>query len=159
MIKKCIVCECEFEGGINKLICGDICRKKRQLLIQQKLRKKNKNEYTKKYEKTKRGFLMRSYRNIKSRITGVQKKKYHLYEGKEFNIDKKDFYEWSLNNHTFNSLFKEWENKNYDRRLTPSVDRIRSDLGYTFENIRWVTHSENSRHIKKNLSILETMEF
>jgi hypothetical protein len=91
MIKKCIVCGCEFEGGENKLICGDGCRKKRHLITQQKLRKKNKNEYTKRYEKTKHGFLMRLYRNIKSRITGVQKKKYHLYEGKEFNINKKRF--------------------------------------------------------------------
>ena len=32
----------------------------------------------KKYEKTKKGFLMRLYRNMQSRVQGVQKKKHHL---------------------------------------------------------------------------------
>jgi hypothetical protein len=33
-----------------------------------------------KYEKTKKGFLMRKYRNMQSRVTGIQKKKAHLYK-------------------------------------------------------------------------------
>ena len=46
----------------------------------QRLRRRlNNNSYTKKYEKTKSGFLMRLYRNMQSRVTGVQRKKLHLY--------------------------------------------------------------------------------
>lgn len=107
-------------------------------------RSRNGNACTKKYEKTHRGFLMRLYRNMQSRITGVQKSKYHLYEGKEL-LAKNDFYDWAIKNHKFISLFNEFENNNYNRKLSPSVDRIDSSKGYLIENMEWVTHSENSK--------------
>lgn len=96
------------------------------------------------YEKTKKGFLMRTYRNMKSRVEGVQKLKSHLYTGKDL-LDKNVFYDWALNNYDFNSLFKTWEVSDYIRTLTPSIDRIRTDKGYVIENMQWITHSENSR--------------
>jgi len=102
------------------------------------------NKNTKKYEKTKNGFLVRCYRNMKSRINGVQKAKFHLYKDK-YLMDKQVFYSFSIVDITFNSLFDVWEKSNYDRKLTPSLDRINSDIGYTLENVEWVTHSENSR--------------
>jgi hypothetical protein len=107
-------------------------------------RQKNGNSVTKKYEKTKNGFLMRLYRNMKSRINGVQKEKFHLYEGK-FLIEKEDFYEWAKNNGQFHLLFEDYELNNYDRKLAPSVDRINSKLGYELSNMEFITHSENSR--------------
>jgi hypothetical protein len=111
---------------------------------QRERRKENNNKITLKYEKTKQGFLMRLYRNMLSRITGVQKKKHHLYQNKSL-LEKIDFYNWAINNIDFHILFQNWENNNYDRKLTPSVDRIDSDKGYSLDNIEWVTHSENSR--------------
>jgi len=102
------------------------------------------NAATKKYEKTKKGFLVRCYRNMKSRINGVQKAKFHLYEGK-YLMDKLDFYNYSLNNKAFNKLFDIWEKSNYDTKLTPSLDRVNSEIGYKLDNVEWVTHSENSR--------------
>jgi len=99
---------------------------------------------TKKYEKTKKGFLVRCYRNMKSRITGVQKAKFHLYEGKEL-MDKQEFYNYSLNCKEFHKLFDVWELSEYNRKLTPSLDRIDSSKGYNLKNIEWITHSENSR--------------
>lgn len=107
-------------------------------------RQKNNNSITKKYEKTKGGFIMRMYRNMKSRISGVQHLKSHLYLGKEI-MSKQDFYDIAKNSNQFNSLFIKWEASEYDRKLTPSVDRIRPEIGYTKENIRFITHSENSR--------------
>jgi hypothetical protein len=104
----------------------------------------NGNACTKKYEKTKKGFLVRMYRNMKSRIVGIQYKKAHLYLGKEL-LDKEIFYNIALNDENFNKLFQEWELSGYNRKLTPSVDRIDSSLGYSVENIRFITHSENSR--------------
>lgn len=108
----------------------------------------------KKYEKTKNGFLMRTYRNMKSRILGIQKLKAHLYLGKEL-LAKEEFYKFSLQSVDFHSLFEVWENSNYNRKLTPSIDRINSDLGYSLDNIRWITHSENSGlgNKKKRLKI------
>lgn len=103
-----------------------------------------KNTTTRKYEKTKAGFLVRLYRNMKSRITGIQKIKYHLYKDKTL-LDKQEFYKWAMNCRQFEHLFTKWQEAQYDRGLTPSVDRINSDMGYEISNMEWVTHSENSR--------------
>jgi hypothetical protein len=107
---------------------------------------RSKNNYlkTKKYEKSKKGFLVRCYRNMKSRVLGIQKLKYHLYGGLEI-LNKKDFYAWSIDNKNFNLLFTNWEKSNYLKKLTPSIDRIDSSKGYVLKNMQWITHSENSR--------------
>jgi hypothetical protein len=111
-------------------------------------RAKNDNLHTKKYEKTKNGFLMRLYRNMKSRVTGVQAAKFHLYAGKEL-LEKEVFYEWAKQSKKFHSLFRVWESSGYKRTLAPSVDRINSELGYKIENMRWVTMSENCKNIRR----------
>lgn len=111
---------------------------------QRDLRKANGNAYSRAYEKTKNGFLMRMYRNMQSRIEGIQKAKHHLYEGKEL-LPRGKFYGWAKCNETFDRLFNDWEKSGYDRKLTPSVDRIDSSKGYILSNMEWVTHSENSR--------------
>lgn len=115
-----------------------------RLEYQRNYRLLNSNSCTKKYEKTKKGFLMRLYRNMESRITGVQKQKHHLYSGKTL-LNREDFYNWALNSKEFHSLFSNFELSNYDRKLTPSVDRIDSSKGYDISNMEWVTHSENSK--------------
>jgi hypothetical protein len=96
------------------------------------------------YEKTIKGFLVRLYRNMKSRIEGVQKKKHHLYKGKDL-LSKDVFYNWAIEHKDFHSLYKTWVSSGYSRKLTPSVDRIDSSKGYCLDNMRWLTHSENSR--------------
>ena len=110
---------------------------------QRKNRAENGNVCTKKYEKTKKGFLVRMYRNMKSRTCGVQKMKAHLYLGLSL-IDKEPFYEWALNSDEFHVMFATWETANYDRKLTPTVDRINSSIGYELHNMQWLTHSQNS---------------
>lgn len=111
---------------------------------QRVMRLENGNAWTLKYERTKGGKLMRIYRNMLSRITGVQKKKAHLYEGKPL-LPKSEFYQWAIASPDFHRLFADWERSGYQRKLAPSVDRIFSSMGYTLENMEWVTHSENSR--------------
>jgi len=111
---------------------------------QRELRKLNCNAYTKKYEKTKQGFLVRKYRNMQSRISGVQKQKHHLYRNLTL-LDRNQFYEWALNSKVFHKLFLKWKQSNYDRKLCPSVNRIDTSRGYELDNIEWITHSENSR--------------
>lgn len=116
------------------------CRLERQ----RARRRESGNADTAKYEKSKKGFLMRAYRNMKSRVTGIQQAKFHLYEGKKL-LPKDQFYEWALNSRDFHRLFQAWEASGHDRKLTPSVDRIDSSHGYWLWNMEWVTHSENSR--------------
>jgi hypothetical protein len=113
---------------------------------------KNENKPTLKYEKTPKGFLVRVYRNMKSRVTGVTKKKNHLYLGLEL-LDKDSFYEWSLNDPSFLELFKVWTESSYPRRSTPSIDRIDSNKGYTPDNIQWITFSENCSKVTRSKGI------
>ena len=115
-------------------------------LWQKERRKKTNNICTKRYEKTPKGFLVRLYRNMQSRVTGVQKVKHHLYRGKSL-LNRDEFYAWAKSSLEFKKLFADWELSNYTRTLTPSVDRINSDLGYSLENMRWVTFSENCRNV------------
>jgi hypothetical protein len=111
---------------------------------QREYRKNNKNKVVRKYEKTEKGFMMRLYRNMKSRVSGVQKQKFHLYQGKTL-LSKEEFYEWFKNNKDKDELFRKYEESGFDRKLAPSVDRIDSSKGYELDNIRLITHSENSR--------------
>ena len=114
------------------------------LKYQREYRKRTGNACTAKYEKTHKGFLMRLYRNMQSRVTGVQKKKHHLYKG-IYLLPREEFYGWAGESEEFFRLFMIWKDNGYDRKLTPTVDRIDSDGGYELSNMEWVTHSENSR--------------
>lgn len=118
--------------------------KEERLKYQQERRKSNGNLDTKRYEKTENGFLMRMYRNMKSRVTGIQTKKAHLYQGKEI-LSKEDFYEWAKCSPMFMVLFKQYTDKGYKMKDAPTVDRLDSSLGYTLDNMQWVTHSVNSQ--------------
>lgn len=159
MKKTCKICKNEFDYSMfgnhpetsdkKKNFCR-ICDNAKQRIK----RKESGNAITRRYEKTKKGFLVRAYRNMLSRVCGVQKSKYHLYSGLDI-MPKEVFYEWSLSNEDFNRLFESWENSGHERKLTPSIDRINSYLGYTIDNSRWITFSLNcslgARSIKKEL--------
>lgn len=114
-------------------------------LIKQRVRRKlSGNANTHKYEKTINGFLMRCYRNMKSRVTGIQKLKSHLYKNLSI-LNKEQFYDWSKNDTCFNKLYLNWKLENYNKKMCPSIDRINTSIGYELNNMRWITHSENSR--------------
>lgn len=125
-------------------------------LYQRIRRKENGNADTLKYERTKKGKIMRIYRNMLSRVTGVQRQKFHLYHGKEI-LPKNEFYEWAISSKDFHLLFDAWVESGYERRLAPSVDRIDSSRGYSVGNMEWVTHSENSR--RGAISQIESGQF
>ena len=107
-------------------------------------RARTNNAATKKYERTINGKLMRIYRNMQSRITGVQKQKSHLYQGK-YLLGREQFYEWARANPDFLRLYNDWVKSGYERKLAPTVDRINPSIGYQLDNMQWLTHSENSR--------------
>lgn len=117
--------------------------KEERLIYQRQYRLNNKNACTVKYERTKKGKLVRTYRNMESRVKGIAKNKAHLYKNLPI-LEREDFYEWALNDETYNKLHSDWVASNYCRKLSPSIDRVDAEKGYTMENIRWLTHSENS---------------
>lgn len=137
-----VIPDAHAKPGVSK----EVLEEKRLVKnLKQRLRRER-NRYLdcKKYEKTKKGFLMRTYRNMKSRVSGIQRLKSHLYLGLTI-LPREDFYKFSLASEDFNKLFDIWEASMYDRKLSPSINRINSNKGYILDNIEWVTHSENSR--------------
>jgi hypothetical protein len=110
---------------------------------QRERRSDNGNAYTKKYERTKKGKLVRTYRNMLSRVFGIVKGKAHLYEGLPI-LGKEVFYDWSLSDKAYSNLYDEWVYSDYCKKLSPSIDRIDTEKGYVIGNIRWLTHSQNS---------------
>ena len=110
---------------------------------QRELRKIDGNKNTKKYLKTKRGFLMDKYRHMMGRVEGHS---YylgvHMWAGKEI-LPKETFYEWAMAQTEFHKLYDEWVASGYERKLCPSVDRIKGELGYIIGNMEFVTFSVN----------------
>jgi len=154
--KKCLICNNYF---IARNWRAEVCSHRCHLERRKKWHNKNVNEirakareryhnggkaHYAKYEKTPKGFLMRKYRNMQSRVLGIQRLKAHLYKGKEL-LKREEYYEWSLASKKFWKLYREWIISNYNRKLTPTVDRIDPSQGYFLKNMEWVTHSENSR--------------
>lgn len=111
---------------------------------QREYRQRTKNACTNKYERTINGFLMRKYRNMESRVMGIQKLKSHLYQGKDL-LDRESFYRWAKSSPEFHKLWNVWVISGYDRKLCPTVDRKDPKTGYHLSNMEWITHSENSR--------------
>ena len=118
--------------------------KEERRIYQRARRALNKNSDTKKYEKTVNGFLMRLYSNMKSRVTGVQHKKAHLYLGKEL-LNKEEFYEFAKCSPMFIVLFEQYIKGGCQRKEAPSPDRLDTKIGYTLDNMQWVTQSVNSQ--------------
>ena len=106
----------------------------------------------KRYEKTPKGYLVRSYGNMKSRVEGIQKS--GSWTGKEL-LPKEEFYQWSLANPEYRRLHAEYEASGYDRMLAPSPDRVDPERGYTVDNIQWVTHAENSLRAARRSKLSE----
>lgn len=51
--------------------------------------------------------------------------------------------EWILKQKRFEMLYKNWVASKYDRWKRPSCDRLKNNLGYSFDNIRLVTWRRN----------------
>jgi hypothetical protein len=86
----------------------------------------------------------RRNKNKVSRVEGIQWKRSVSHYKQEI-LSKEEFYKWALENPDFHDLFKEWEENKYDRKITPSIDRIDPRFGYFLKNMQFVTAGENSR--------------
>lgn len=110
------------------------------------------NATTKRYERTKKGKLMRTYRNMQSRVLGILKKKAHLYSGLPI-LPRHDFYKWAMASGEFHRLYDAWVAAGHRCGDSPSIDRIDATKGYIVGNMRWLTHRENSRLTRQRLAM------
>lgn len=142
-MKTCSKCgETKDVGEFPKRTHGRVCQSCRNA-AQRERRRLNNDRSTKVYEKSPNGYLMRAYRNMQSRVMGVQKKNAHLYQGLSI-LPRDQFYAWAKDNPDFWRLYRRWVAAGYDRKLTPSVNRVDPNKGYDLDNIEWLTHSVNS---------------
>jgi len=87
-------------------------------------------------------FLDYKYSSMKRRVSGKSTNRPDLYSGKAI-VPKDAFMVWAKNNPDFLSLYKRWVSCNFDRKLTPTINRINSSRGYTLDNMEWMTNSQN----------------
>lgn len=115
---------------------------------QRERRRKSKGKNTKKYERTFNGKLMRTYRNMESRVKGILLKKSHIYKGLPI-VSRDEFYDWSKNNKDYREIFDSWVESGYILRKSPSIDRKDPEKGYTLDNMRWVAFSYNCSQVRR----------
>lgn len=123
--------------------CANACRRSRVKVLMQTNPQKVLS-LQRAYGKTLDGKIMMSYHNMRGRVLGLQEKKAHLYKGLPI-MSRHEFYTWALTDIGLKRVFTAWVVSGYERRLSPSVNRIDPKLGYVAGNIEWITHGENSR--------------
>jgi len=100
------------------------------------------NCLSKKHKKTKHGFIVSLYTNQKAN----SKKRGHIPPV----YTKEELKEWLYSQPLFHHLFHLWRISNYDKMITPSIDRLNDYEPYSFSNIRLVTWGENNEKSHKD---------
>ena len=54
-----------------------------------------------------------------------------------------EFKQWVLQHPNYDKLYEQYKSSGYDKELVPSVDRLDSSRGYSFDNIQLITFKEN----------------
>lgn len=88
-------------------------------------------------KKTKRNLIFRIYNHQKD---SCKKRK---MPNPTYSRD--DLYDYMMASQKFHILFDTWQSSNYDKNLTPSIDRLDDKISYRMDNIRICTWEENYR--------------
>ena len=89
----------------------------------------------KRFRRTKRGLLYKIYGGqvTSSKTRGHSSPKYSF----------EDLYNWAMSQHLFHDLYDLWVISGFDKMQTPSIDRLKDNIGYKFSNIQLSTWQEN----------------
>lgn len=117
--------------------------------------KRNNPEKAKEYRNTIPSLICRIYNRMQSRVNGKACKSPYLYKGLAI-CTKEEFNKLAYTSHEFKMLYIAWKDNEWNIRLTPSVNRINPELGYTIENIEFITFSKNCSQTRKNGYVSKT---
>jgi len=99
---------------------------------------------SKKYYKSYQGRVNRAYLGMKERANSK----------KLYCMSKEEFICWcDKNDVRYKSLYDIWKQSHFTMRTTPTIDRIDNSKGYSLDNIRWCTMSENASKQDKDISL------
>lgn len=82
--------------------------------------------------------------HIKNRCDG--KIKQSVRYSKYNYLTKEEFIDWCYkkeNIYSFFNIWRKWKESNFQRNMTPTIDRKNDSLGYTVENIQWLSLRDN----------------
>lgn len=65
------------------------------------------------------------------------------YYGKPI-CTKEEFINKFLTDAQFLALYKKWQDAGFTRAASPAIDRINNNLGYTLDNLEFISHRVNS---------------
>lgn len=68
-----------------------------------------------------------------------------------------EFKKWIYDNDEFETLYSNWLKNNKHKDLTPSIDRLENNKGYSFDNIQLITWKENKvlGNISRRVAIMQ----
>lgn len=87
-------------------------------------------------------FLSHLYSQMNKRVKGKSTKRPDLYKGLPI-LPRDVFVSWAKNHPDFLKLYKRWFSNDFNRKLTPAVNRMNPQKGYTLDNMEWMTNSQN----------------
>lgn len=88
------------------------------------------------------------YDKMCRRVTGYYRKN-HSSLGKEL-LTLEEFYAWCAETEKeFLEIYNTWKEAEFDRELSPTIDRIDNDLGYVPSNMQWLTLRDNRKKGRK----------
>lgn len=98
-------------------------------------------------------------RIINHRFAGIKRRcevggnngRIYFVTGKQY-LKKQDFIDWVYEKENFKKfmkLYNNWIQNNFNTKLSPSIDRINSEKGYTVDNIQWLSKSDNCKKYNK----------
>lgn len=86
----------------------------------------------------------RKYADMRARTSGQRSKRCNSY-GKSC-LSKEEFTKWCTSQPQltiFIIIYMDWVRSGFNVMLSPSVDRIDNNKGYTIDNMEWMTLMEN----------------
>lgn len=92
-------------------------------------------EISRDYRRGHRGVLTKRYLEMKA-------------ESKKFGLEilsRKEFFAYGGENEAFRHIFYDWTKSDYNRKLSPALERKDFKQGFIWENLRWTTSGNKNR--------------
>lgn len=105
---------------------------------------------TKRYRENLTRLFKHKYSMMKQRVLGRSRNNYSVI-GKPM-MSKEEFLNWCYSKESMNVFFpiyNDWVKNGYQKRNSPSIDRIRNKEGYILGNLQWLTQQKNSAKYNK----------